>query len=248
MMKREFCVENGERTIYGMLYTPENETLRGAVVMSHGYNGSHRDFDYEAMLLSENGYLVYLYDFCGGSVGSKSRGLATTEMTLFSEKEDLIAVVGAISELEVMAGKKIYLHGGSQGGCVTALAAAELKDKIAAVALYYPALMIPDNWRDNYKTVEEIPEETDLWGMKLGRIFFTTIREFSTYDHIGGYKGPVLIIHGDRDVIVQMEVVEKAVKIYDDAKVVVLPGEGHGFTPEGTRKAAELILRFIEEH
>ena len=200
-------------------------------------------FDYEATLLSKNGYLVYLYDFCGGSVGSKSRGLATTEMTLFSEKEDLIAVVGAIGSLEAAAGKKIYLHGGSQGGCVTALAAAELKDKIAAVALYYPALMIPDDWRDNYKTVEEIPEETDRGGMKLGRIFFMTIREFSTYDHIGGYKGPVLIIHGDRDVIV-----EKAVKIYDDAKVVVLPGEGHGFTPEGTRKAAELILRFIEEH
>lgn len=28
-------------------------------------------FDYEATLLSKNGYLVYLYDFRGGSVGSK---------------------------------------------------------------------------------------------------------------------------------------------------------------------------------
>ncbi len=248
MQKREFIVESGARQIYGMLYEPENEPIRGGLVMSHGYNGSHRDYDCEATILAEKGYYVYLYDFCGGSAAGLSRGLATTEMTLFTEKEDLIAAASAISKIEPLAGKKLYLHGGSQGGCVTALAAAELREKVAAVMLYYPALMIPDNWRENYKTAEEIPEVTDFWGMKLGREFFMSIRDFSTYDHIGKYEGPVLIIHGDKDEIVPMAVVTKAAGIYRDAKLVVLPGEGHGFTPEGKVKAAGLMAEFLKAH
>ncbi len=244
--KKEWIVTGNGRQIYGVLYIPEGGTIKGGVILSHGYNGSHEHFDRECSVLAENGYYAYAYDFCGGSANGLSRGLETTEMTLFTEKEDLLAVFDAVSGLEPLQGKEVCLLGGSQGGCVTALAAAELKERAARVVLYYPALMIPDNWRETYKTTEEIPEVTDFWGMKLGRIFFTSMHDFSTYDHIGAYQNPVLILHGDRDEIVPMDVAEKAAEILPDAKLIVLEGEGHGFTAEGTEKALKCILDFLQ--
>lgn len=241
---REFIVANGSREIYGILYIPENE-VKGAVVMSHGYNGSHTHFEREGQVLAEHGYYAYAYDFCGGSAEGKSRGLDTTEMTLFTEKEDLIAVFDAISSLEAVEGKPVYLFGGSQGGCVSSLAASELKEKVPAMILYFPALMIPENWRETYKNLEEIPEVTDFWGMKLGRTFFTSMRDLSVFDRLEAYKNPVLIIYGDKDPVVPMAAMEEAVRKFGDARLVVLEGESHGFSPEGVEKALGYILEFL---
>ncbi len=246
--KKEITIKNGNREIYGMLYVPGSEEIKGAVILSHGYNGSYQDFDYEGRVLAGNGYYACTYDFCGGSANGRSRGLASTEMTLFTEKEDLIAVVNAISSLEALEGKKLYLLGGSQGGCVTGLAAAELKERIAALILYYPAFIIPDNWRDTFKTEEDIPDVKDFWGMRLGRNFFLSIRDLSVYELIGAYPNPVLILQGDRDEVVPMESSRKAAGIYPRARLTVLEGEGHGFTRKGTEKALGFILDFLMEN
>ncbi len=241
----DLIIENGSRRIFGRLYLPENGEPSASVILSHGYNGSHVDFARECRALAGAGYLACAFDFCGGSAAGKSTGLKTTEMTLFTEKEDLLAVAEAISSRKEAAGKKLFLLGGSQGGFVTALAAEELKERVSEVVLYYPAFIIPENWRDNYKTAEEIPEVTDFWGMKLGKNFFLSIRDFYTFDEIGSYSGPMLILYGDQDPIVPMRAMEQAVKTYPDARLVVLPGEGHGFSPEGTETVIREILDFL---
>ena len=93
--------------------------------------------------------------------------------------------------------------------------------------------------------VEDIPEEVDLWGMKLGREFFLQIREFDTFAHIGGFSKGVLIIQGDEDAVVLLQDSERAAGLYQNAQLVVFHGEGHGFSPEGTRRAAELMEEFL---
>lgn len=62
------------------------------VILSHGFNGSGDDFTEYAKVLVENGMGACIFDFCGGSLRSKS-DLSTTEMTVFTEKEDLLAVI-----------------------------------------------------------------------------------------------------------------------------------------------------------
>jgi dienelactone hydrolase len=247
IITEEHIVSYDGKDVYGKIYYPADlakDQKCEAVIISHGYNGCNADFTNECTKLAEQGYVAYAYDFCGGSVRSKS-SMKTTEMTIFTEKEDLLAVYNDISSLDMVDSSHVYLMGGSQGGLVTTLATEELQDKVAAMILYYPALNIPDDWRNNFKSEADIPEENEFWGMTLGKKFFTSIRDFHTFDNIGTYKGNVLIIYGDQDPIVPSGAMDKAVEAYENIEYVVLEGEGHGFSPEGGKKAINKVIDFI---
>lgn len=241
----ELIIPNGEKSIYGVLYSPEGEANGTVIIMSHGYNGSHNDWVKEGALFAGSGYTSYAYDFCGGSVNSKSSG-ATTEMTITSEKEDLLAVVDYFKSLGEF--NKIFLLGGSQGGFISSLVAAELKDEIGALAMYFPALCIPDNWKDNYPDPSEAPDTFDFWGMDLSREFVEDAQNIDVYATIGDYKGNVLIIHGDEDPVVPYTYSEQAEETYENAELVKMEGEGHGWSEAAWPKAMEMVLEFFENN
>jgi len=149
-------IESGEKEIYGKIYFPGTEKKCPAVILSHGYNGCHTDFISECNYFSQNGYVACTFDFCGGSTRSRSSG-KSTDMTIFTEKDDLLAVIDYVASLEQVDTSRIFLLGGSQGGLVTALAAEERSEQIRGMVLYFPAFNIPDDWRANYPRVEQIP-------------------------------------------------------------------------------------------
>ena len=173
---KDFVIQENNREIYGKLHYPADEGVYPAIIMSHGYNGCHADFPYESLQLAKSGFVVCTYDFCGGSVKSKSSG-KTEDMTIFTEKEDLHAVIDFVRGQEFVEESKLFLMGGSQGGLVTSLVAEEVEDLVSGMILYFPALNIPADWREHFKTVEDIPETFELWGMKLGRNFFLSIHD-----------------------------------------------------------------------
>ena len=242
----DLTIEYDSNKIYGQIYSPEKEGRYPAVILSHGYNGSGTDFVKECTYFAQNGYIAYAYDFCGGSVNSRSSG-KSTDMTIFTEKENLLAVHDYISNLDNVDETNIFLFGGSQGGLVTSLAIEEIQDKVRAMILYFPALNIPDDWRRTYPAADNIPETTDFWGLKLGKNFFLSIHDFYTFDNIGKYPNNVLIIWGDKDDIVPRSYMETAQKTYKNAELVVLSGEGHGFSPSGIKTSMERILEFIKK-
>ena len=242
----ELTIEDGSNKIYGKLYTPKKEGVYPAVILSHGYNGINADFVKECTYFAENGYIAYAFDFCGGSGRSKSSG-KSTDMTIFTEKENLLAVFNHIKGMENVDSSRIFLLGGSQGGLVTALTAEEIADEVKAMVLYFPAFNIPDNWRGTYKTVEAIPETVDFWGLKLGKNFFASIHDFDPFENIGSYTGNVLIVYGNKDAIVPYNYVTKAKETYQNAELIVLENEGHGFSPAGGTKAMQEALAFMNE-
>ncbi len=240
----KYTINYADKAVHGTLFCPSNERKSPAVIFSHGYNGIGSDFTRECEAFAENGFVSYAFDFCGGSTRSQSTG-NSSDMTIFSEKEDLVAVTEHISKLDFVDSGRIFLLGGSQGGLVTALAAAEMKEKIEGVILYYPAFCIPDNWRHAFDETG-IPEEVEFWGLKLGKRFFSSIKELYPFEVVPNYEGNVLIIHGDKDQIVPLDDSFKAEKIYKNCKTVVLSGEGHGFTESGTQSAIEHSLSFLK--
>ena len=247
IITKEYSVKHRGRTINGVLYIPTH-TVKGSIIFSHGYNGSYKHSDVECTLLAEAGYYTYAFDFPGGSNDSISTGLTTTEMTLFTEKEDLLAVFNSISSLSYIYGKPTFLLGRSQGGCVTGMVAAELKSQIPAIILYYPAFMIPEEWRKKYPVVKKIPPETEIWDMKVGKDYFASMHDFDPYKVIGNYKGKVLVLYGDQDDVVPRDTIDKTMEVYGkNAELMVLEGEGHGFSDEGKKTAGEKILDFIEK-
>ncbi|MCR5690771.1 MAG: prolyl oligopeptidase family serine peptidase [Eubacterium sp.] len=241
-------IPNGDRTIHAIKGYPTDGKTHPVIIMSHGYNGVGSDFFQECKYYAKHGYIAVSLDLCGGSVNTKSTGLKTTEMTIFTEKEDVLAAYDYMSKQEGVDPNRIYVMGGSQGGLVTALAAADLKEKAKAAILYFPALGIGEQWTATFPDVTKIPETYDLMGMTLGRVFFEAVHGFKAYDVIGQYENPVLILHGDADTMTPLSGSEKAVEVYKNAELIVLPGECHGFYPEGRKTAMIETLHFMEDY
>lgn len=240
---KEVRIEDGDDSIYGKLYAPKQEGTWPIVILSHGYNGNNGQFEIDCQLFAENGYMAYAYDFCGGSNVSKSSG-NTTDMTIFTEKQNLLSVFEYIKDMENVDTEQIFLLGGSQGGLVTTLAAEELSDQVKGMILYFPALCIADDWRRNFKTVDEIPDVYNFWDMDLGRNFFMSIREFDPYDVIGNYPNHVLIIWGDQDTVVPRTYVERAQQAYQNAEdLIVVPNVGHNSSSAIFRESALSFMR-----
>jgi len=235
------------RTIYCKLYMPEGNKNFPAIIMSHGYNGSAEDWNKECEYYARHGYIAVSYDFTGGSAGSRSEGFTSKDMTIFTEKEDLNAVLDYVQGLAKVDKKRIYLFGGSMGGLVTALVADERKADVLAIIMYYPAFCIPDNWREHFKSLEEVPEDFDFWGLTLGRDFVESIRDFDIFDNIGSFEGCVFILHGDEDSIVPLSYSDKVGSVYNSAKLWILKGEAHGFSPKGAEFAMKEVLKFMGE-
>ncbi len=246
-MKEIRKIEHCGREVFGHLYFPEEEGVFPVVIFSHGYNGSGDDFAQYAEYLTRRGIAAFCYDFCGGSVRSRS-SMKTTEMTIFTEKEDLCAVVSAIRKEPQIDEKRVFLFGGSQGGLVSALTADETEEQVRGLILLFPALCIADNWNERFPAGTQIPEEVDFWDMKLGKGFFESIRGFATFGHVGHYAKNVLVMHGDCDEIVPVEYSKKVCELYPRAKLEIFAGEGHGFTEAGNMRAAELTAAFVEEN
>ena len=205
------CCEN--RKIYGVASILADNKKMPVVIFSHGYNGSADSFEKYAGYFLEKGIASFRYDFCGGSVHSRS-SMATTDMTIFTEKEDLMAVIRTVRNWEWADPKNIFLFGESQGGLVSALTAAEPEVILRGLILLYPALCIADNWNSKFPRDEDIPPEEDFWGMKLGKVFFASLRNVDTFSSISHFHGPVLIMHGDRDAAVPPEYSRHAARVY----------------------------------
>ena len=240
-------IENGSRRIYGELFTPQDGKKKHPVALiAHGFNGTHEYGRNYYDVMSRLGYKCFTFDFPCGSVRSRS-DKNTMNMSILDEVNDLKALVNYFCAQPDVDPDGIVLIGESQGGLVSALTAAELKEKINRLVLVYPALCIPDNWRQRYPKKEDIQDVTELWGVKMGRRFFEEIHDMRPLDIIGQYRGPVLIIQGDADRVVSMEDSQRVLKLYaDGARLHVIPGAGHGFKPQEFQQEVEQLETFLK--
>ena len=245
VITEELKLQSGDNGVYGVMYRPDWVKKAPLVIVSHGFGGSHIFGKAYAEALAPLGYAVYCYDFCGGSNFSKSGG-STTEMSIFSEAEDLKAVIDHLGGKDFIDRDRIILIGESQGGMVSALVAAEMKESIERLILIYPALCIKDDWVKMYPTLGDMPEEVDFWGIKLGHAYLEGLYDLDVFNTISQYEGPVSIFHGDNDQVVNVSYSRQAVKAYKHAKLTVYPGEGHGFTPAAQAKTIDSIKYLLD--
>lgn len=202
-----------------------------------------------ARLLCKNGYPVYIYDFCGSGSGL-SKGRSSREMSVLTEKEDLLLVIDYVKKREYC--QRLILGGCSQGGLVTALAAAEMPDYVEKIFLVYPALCIPDDARRGSMLGTKIdpvdlPDSFMVMGyVRLGSRYVTDARSLDPWREICSYKGPVLLLHGTADSMVNIAYSRKAAQAYENATLIEFEGAKHLFTnPKTVRRAAACISDFL---
>lgn len=245
---QELYAQRDENQIYGLVYIPKGAGEKmPAVIFSHGFGGNHQVGAQYAEALAGKGYVVYCFDFCGGSPGSKSDG-STLEMSVFTEQADLEAVIRMMQEQTFIDNNNIFLMGTSMGGAVSAITAAAHEEEIQGAILLYPAFVMVDDAKIRFESVEDIPDSFHHMWMTVGRVFAEDLLDYDIYGAISAYKKDVLLIHGDADGIVPLSYSEKAAETYDSARLEVLPGAGHGFSGEDARQAIDWILEYLNTH
>lgn len=243
-----FSCLRDDLTIRGTEFRPEGADLPVAIV-SHGFMATQDTVFQYAKELARMGYCTYTFDFCGGCAGGrgKSDG-ATTDMSVLTEVRDLEAVIDYARSREYN-GTELLLAGCSQGGFVSALTAAKHPELVSKLVLFYPALCIPDDARAGRMMFarfdpKNIPEIIDCGPMKLGRLYAADMVEMDPIAEISAYHGPVLIIHGDKDKIVNVDYSRQAQRGYPNAKLHIIEGGAHGFNKKHDAIAMAHMRRF----
>jgi len=242
----ELWVKNGDRNIYGLVSKPERPGKMKLAIISHGFGGTHHFGQKYFELLNSLGYMVYTFDFPCGSMFSRSDN-NTLNMSVLDEAQDVKAIVDHFTRQADIDADSVVLVGESQGGLASALAAADLQDRINKLILVFPALCIPDDWNKRYPDEKLIPDTTMMWNVPIGRRYFAEAKKIDVYPAITRYHGPVLIVHGSKDAVVPVSYAEKAMKAYHNAHLGIIPGAGHGFKPEEERVSQQFIREFLEQ-
>ena len=247
-MREISCVSGGNR-IYGEAFVPKASGRHPAVILSHGYGGTHEGFYPLADTLAKAGYVCYCYDFAGGSPWSRSEG-RTEDMSIFTERQNLMDVLETVRSWDCVDTANVFLLGESQGGCVSAITAPRVKDRIRAILLIYPALCIPDDGFALYPTLADVPDTVTFMGMRIGRAYYERFYDgYDIYKDIAGYQGDVLIVHGTEDGLVKPEYSAKASNGYGRCELHLIFKAGHGFwKPEHRALYHEYVLDFLERH
>ena len=222
---------NDGKTIRGRMYLPEAAAAPDGkrfplAVFAHGLGANYRELAHHGAGMAEEGICAFLFDFCGGGAESLSDG-RTEEMTVPGECLDLETVLEGLWQLDYIDPAGTFLMGESLGGLVAALVGGKLKEKIAGLILWYSAFGMPEKVRRHFP--ELTAEAREEYGMLLGAGYYETAKDIDAYGEAAAFRGPVLLIHGDRDDVVPLRCSEKAVGVYDDARLIVIEGGGHGF-------------------
>ena len=166
-------------------------------------------------------------------------------MTVFTEVEDLEAVLEAVRGLDCVDSQSVYLFGTSQGGLVSALTAAAHPDAVRGLMLFYPAF-----------NIAELAEKFGSFMTgNAGSLYISTLQGYDVYEHIKPYTGDVLIVHGTKDFIVPSSSVEKAADLYEHCELHLIEGASHGFNKENyamfgdyDQESWAYVVAYLEEH
>ena len=245
---QELYSQREENQIYGVIYIPQNAGEKmPAVIISHGFGGNYRVGAQYAEALAQRGYIVYCFDFCGGSPSSRSDG-STLEMSLFTEQADLEAVIEMVRQLDYVDSENVFLMGTSQGGAVSAITGAAHSEKIRGMILLYPAFVMVDTANALFQRAEDIPDSYHFMWMDVGKAYFEPLLGYDIYGEIADYDKDVLLIHGNQDNIVPLSYSERALEAYPSAELKVIDGGGHGFYGDHAQQTIDYILEYLTAH
>ena len=237
--------------VRGRLYTPapgEAAAPYPLAICSHGFGGNMGPADAGfGPSFSRAGIAACVFDFCGGR-GSTSDG-TPTDRSILTEAADLEAVLDGMLARPDIDAARICLFGVSEGGLVSTMVAARRPGDICALACMFPAYCIPEDARRRMSELED-PEVMDIRGTIVGRAYNVDAASVDPYGLMPLYDGPVLIVHGTADLLVDVEYSRRAARTFAHAQLVEVEGMGHGFrnAPGFRDEAFARALAFFREN
>ncbi|WP_018143045.1 alpha/beta hydrolase family protein [Alloscardovia criceti] len=250
VITKELHVNHDDMDLYGTFVAPSNyESLQlPLVILSPGLNMNSDVLNPVAQQVATQGYMVYSFDFYGGSTTTRSGDTDMMNMTLDTEKADLNAVLSYWRSQSFVDTNHVYLGGVSHGGLISSLVAAERPADVKAMVLLAPAFNVPDVVRSDmeqlgYTDAEQLPDIVSYQGQSVSKAYIASALNTDVSAAQRAYSGNVLIIHGTADDMVPVSYSEAAAQTFPHAELMSVEGAGH----EVSEIAAMSVLLKIQQ-
>lgn len=229
-------------TLRGTFNKPDTSEF-DLVVLMHGFT-SDRGVNPDQSLyqlaerFEKRGLATLRFDFNGHGTSDGD----FKNMTVFNEISDGKAILDYACSLKGV--RKLYLLGHSQGGVVASMIAGYYHEKIDKLVLMAPAATLKDdalkgNTQGFTYDPENIPDELPIKkGLTLGGFYLRTAQTMPIYEVARQYQGPVCLVHGLDDQVVDNIASKRYDDVYQNDKLNLLPHADHGFTEGDSRQEA----------
>ena len=245
---REIWCEREGKRIFGRAYVPKKAGRVPLVIFCHELGRNHTVGIPYAERLCAAGFAVYLFDFCGGSVGVENRSDGCNlDMSVITESRDVAAVLDAARSWDFVDPARVALLGASQGGIAGMLAASREIERIRRIVMLYPPLMIADGARRQFGSRDAIPEQFEMFSgwITVGRAYADDMWDVDFFDALSHFEKPILLLHGARDHTADPAHSRRAAALIPDCEFHIIPGAGHHFAGEPFEEAMGYIEAFL---
>lgn len=246
----DFSIKRDGLSLHARLEKPSKNSDTLAIVM-HGFTA---DLGYDesrlvpriASALLQNDFAVLRFDFNGHG---KSDG-ELQDMTVLNEISDAKAVLDFARTLNYA---KIVLIGHSQGGVVASMLAGYYRDLISKLVLLAPAATLKTDaqlgtLQGTTYDPKNIPDVLNIRGeLTVGGFYLRTAQSLPIYEVAHQFNGPVCLIHGISDKVVDYHASVRYHNGYFDSELHLLNDTDHSFTGDVAKPAIQILLEFLEK-
>ncbi len=238
---QEFFIDSDGIAIHAKLEMPEGAPERCPLcIVQHGLTGHMEENHIVAVAaaLREIGVATMRVEMYGHG---KSGG-TFAKHTLLKWVNNMLDVMDYAKGLDWVT--DLYLCGHSQGGVLTMLIGALRPDDLKAIIPMSPAIVLIDAAREGnlfgipFDPVH-VPDRIYLGGANLAEDgspatsfcgdYFRIAQHINIDEAIASYHGPVLLVHGTNDLAVPVQYSIDAAEKYENAQLVLLDGDDHGY-------------------
>ena len=254
IVSEEYSVSYDDKQLYGKITAPSDYKSKKlpTIVIAHGFNNTLEQYEMYSQLLAKQGYLVYSFDFYGGSRQSKSGGQDMLNMSVKTELTDLTQVMEKLGSEAFVDKSKMSLFGASQGGVVASLYAAAYPDRVHKLILIFPAFVLFDDAKETYRELgspdfDQLPDSLTHHNATLGKIYLIDALDIDIQAGQTKITAPTLIIHGTDDSVVPYQYAVEASQTIPNAELVTVEGGKHRIDQRFAITAAPAIQKFLKE-
>lgn len=214
----------------GVVRTPDGPGPFPTVIFYHGFSVDHigmmRLHELWARRCVKEGWACVRFDFYG--VGESDGDFE--EMRYLDEFKEAKAIYRWTEKQPYVNTKKIFLSGHSLGGALASDVAPIMQP--AGLILWAPGNTA---YYDISNRVQAVPgeyaEKYDVGGLYVAGAFLDQLRKVDIVGLAKGYKGKVLIVHGEKDEKVPVASIGPYLDLYgDQATRVIIRGSNHQYS------------------
>ncbi len=247
-MIKQISIENRSgHTLRGILNLPEGEKKVPVLINIHGFGGNKSGYKnlhtQMARALEANGIACVRFDMYGnGESDGEFENMTFTG--LLTDTEDIYHWV---CKQDWADEKQIILSGQSMGGYVASCAAPKLQP--AKLVLMCPG---GGMWYGAMERALAMEEKgifsADVEGLCFSTAFNKDLHQYEPFSTATGYNGPVVLIRGTEDQLVDEAMCEKYCDLYkENCTYVRIEGGNHNFSNIPARRACEkAIIDFVK--